>query len=97
MNELIAVAFAAAIFFVGSLQISYYASYRTLYLTPIRYARCVLSIAVNQAPLFFKGRGQRGGNVNIVGRILPQNKKSIRLDAFSFVGVDGFEPPTLCL
>ena len=44
---------------------------------------------LKQASPFSKGREQRGGNVNIVGRILTQNKKASELDAFGFVGVDG--------
>ena len=44
---------------------------------------------IKQASPFPKGRGQRGGNVNIVGRILTQNKKASELDTFGFVGVDG--------
>ena len=48
------------------------------------------------APPFVKGRGW-GGNVNVGWENTPANEKSSPSDCFSFVGVDGFEPPTLCL
>ncbi len=44
---------------------------------------------------FPKGRGWTW-NVNIVGRKLPKRKKHPKWMLF-VVGVDGFEPPTLCL